>query len=66
MIDVVLSDWVPVGTAIAMGNRLVMPSPTAYRREAMNGLLVLVRPARRRAARHRWNARHPRTHRRKA
>ena len=64
MIDVVLSDWVPVGTAFIMGNRLVMPSPAAHRREAMNALLVRVRPARLRAALHRWNASHPRTHRR--
>ena len=64
MIDVVLSDWVPVGTAFIMGNRLVMPSPAAHRREAMNALLVRARPARLRAALHRWNASHPRTHRR--
>ena len=46
MLNVVLSDWVPVGTAYVMGGQIVMPSPAAYRRETMNALLLRLRPAR--------------------
>lgn len=63
-LPVILSDWLPTDQIYAFAGQIVMPSPAAFRREAMNALLVVLRPARRRAALRRWNALHPRTHRR--
>jgi hypothetical protein len=62
-IPVILHDWLPTDQIYLMDGRIFMASPAAHRREAMTKLLVRVRPARRRAALKRENARHPRTHR---
>ena len=64
-LPIVLHDWMPTDKVLVFEGRLYMPSPAAFRREALNALLLLVRPARLRAAVRRWNARHPRTRRRR-
>ena len=64
-LPVVLSDWMPTDRVYVLAGQIVMPSPAAFRREALNALLLLVRPARLRAAVRRWNTRHPRTRRRR-
>jgi hypothetical protein len=64
-LPIILSDWLPTDKIFAFAGRIVMPSPAAFRREAVNALLLQVRPARRLAALHRWNVRHPRVPRRR-